>query len=113
MEALHVLVRFQVPENVPLDGKISLKDLASKTGLDVDMLTRLVRLVAVNYVFVESPPEMISHTAKSKLLATDEGTKVSDDMNTSGQIGRLILSRHGSNLRLLKYSRQCRRQQMR
>ena len=81
MEALHVLIRFQVPENVPLDGKISLKELASKTGLDVDMLTRIVRIAAVNYVFVESPPEMISHTAKSKLLATDDGTKVSETIN--------------------------------
>jgi hypothetical protein len=77
MEALHVLVRFKVPDNVPLEGEISLKDLASKTGLEVDMLTRIVRMAAVNYVFVESHTGMISHTAKSKLLATDEGTKVS------------------------------------
>ena len=81
IEALHALLRFKVPENVPLEGTISLKDLSSKTGLNIDILARLIRMVAVHYVFVESPSGMIGHTAKSKLIATNDGTKVSEALS--------------------------------
>jgi hypothetical protein len=59
---------------------MTLKELGSKTGLSLDMLTRLVRLGVANYVFVEPRPGVIAHNARSKLLATDDGAAVGHDV---------------------------------
>jgi hypothetical protein len=43
------------------------------------MLTRCVRLAVVNYVFVEPKPGIVAHSARSLLLATNEGSSVSEE----------------------------------
>jgi 6-hydroxytryprostatin B O-methyltransferase len=73
-----LLCHFNVAENVPLEKGISYAELAKKTGLSEDMLTRAVRLVATSYIFVEKEPGIVSHTARSKILAAEPGQKVSN-----------------------------------
>jgi hypothetical protein len=94
LAALHTLCKFGVPETVPIDGEMTLEELGTKTGLSLDMLTRLVRLGVANYVFVEPKRGVIAHNARSKLLATDDGAAVGHNIpyiacnaNKSGPFG--------------------------
>jgi hypothetical protein len=70
--AMQVLCRYNVPQHVPLQGTISMLELASKTGLGEGLLARFVRMAATGYYFTEPRPGFIAHTAWSKTLATDE-----------------------------------------
>lgn len=76
MGALRLLCHFNVAENVPFDHGISYAELAEKTGLSLDMLTRAVRLVATQYIFQEKEPGIVTHTIRSKIMATEPGQKV-------------------------------------
>ncbi|KAK3296330.1 O-methyltransferase-domain-containing protein [Chaetomium fimeti] len=69
--AMQVLCHFNVPQQVPVHGEISMGELSTKTGLDKGLLARFLRMAAVNYYFTEPRPEFIAHTAWSKTLATD------------------------------------------
>ncbi|KAF2672645.1 S-adenosyl-L-methionine-dependent methyltransferase [Microthyrium microscopicum] len=75
MGALQALGQFNVTEKVPFDKAISYDELASKTGLGLDMLTRCVRMASTSCIFQEKTPGYVSHTAMSKLLATEESTQ--------------------------------------
>lgn len=70
--AMRVLCEHNVPQNVPLQGDISMKELAAKTGLSEGLLPRFLRMAMVNYYFCEPRPGFVAHTAWSKPLATDE-----------------------------------------
>jgi hypothetical protein len=70
---LRALNGFKIPQAVPLSGsEISFPDLASKTNLDVDFITRIIRFATTNRIFVETRPGYIAHTAASLVLAKDE-----------------------------------------
>ncbi|KAI0552400.1 S-adenosyl-L-methionine-dependent methyltransferase [Xylaria curta] len=66
-----VLLEFNIPELVPLEGTISLSELAAKSGLLEDKLTRIVRYAITIFVFHEPKPGYIAHTALSAALARD------------------------------------------
>ncbi|KAI0402485.1 S-adenosyl-L-methionine-dependent methyltransferase [Xylaria palmicola] len=66
-----VLLEFNIPELVPLEGAISLSELAVKVGLLEDKLARIVRYAMTNFVFCEPEPNYIAHTALSAALARD------------------------------------------
>ncbi|KAL2129055.1 hypothetical protein VTI74DRAFT_8298 [Chaetomium olivicolor] len=70
--AMQVLCHFNVPLHVPLQGEISMSELAAKSGLHEVLLPRFLRMAAANYYFTESRPGFVAHTAWSKTLATDE-----------------------------------------
>ncbi|KAI0453369.1 S-adenosyl-L-methionine-dependent methyltransferase [Xylaria acuta] len=66
-----ILLEFNIPELVPLEGAISLSELAAKAGLLEDKLARIVRYAATNFIFCEPEPGYIAHTALSAALARD------------------------------------------
>jgi hypothetical protein len=70
--ALQVALDFEFFSLVPLDGEISLSDLAKKAGLDLDRTSRIIRLLATHGIFHEGEPGFISHSALSHVLHTDE-----------------------------------------
>ncbi|KAI0188447.1 S-adenosyl-L-methionine-dependent methyltransferase [Xylaria flabelliformis] len=69
--AVGTLLEFNVPELVPLEGTISLSELATKSGLLEDKLTRIVRYATTIFIFHEPKPGHIAHTALSATLARD------------------------------------------
>ncbi|TGJ87886.1 hypothetical protein E0Z10_g869 [Xylaria hypoxylon] len=66
-----VLLEFNIPELVPLEGAISLGELAAKVGLLEDKLARIVRYTITNFVFYEPEPNYIAHTPLSAALVRD------------------------------------------
>ncbi|KAI0415687.1 S-adenosyl-L-methionine-dependent methyltransferase [Xylaria grammica] len=66
-----ILLEFNIPELVPLEGGISLSELAEKVGLLEDKLARIVRYAITNFVFHEPEPNYIKHTPLSAALARD------------------------------------------
>ena len=71
MTSLGILIDFDVPSLVPFEGTISIKELASKTGLSEDKVTRIIRYAATNFIFQEPSPGQVAHTATSAALARD------------------------------------------
>ncbi|KAI1748151.1 S-adenosyl-L-methionine-dependent methyltransferase [Xylaria castorea] len=63
------LIEFNIPELVPLEGTISLSELAAKAGLLEDKLARIVRYAITNFIFHEPNPGHIAHTALSATIA--------------------------------------------
>ncbi|KAF2963729.1 hypothetical protein GQX73_g9838 [Xylaria multiplex] len=57
---------------IPLDGAISLQDLANRAGIDLDRTARCVRILATHRVFHEIEPNIIAHTAASAIFCRDE-----------------------------------------
>lgn len=53
---------------VPRDGSILFKELAQKTGVDQDLLARVLRYSMTNGIFAESPQGHVRHTAASAAL---------------------------------------------
>ncbi|KAH7312620.1 putative O-methyltransferase [Stachybotrys elegans] len=68
---LKFISHFNIAKEVPLDGEISFRDLASKVGVDSSALTRILRLGMTRRIFNELRPGVISHSAASKLIAAD------------------------------------------
>ncbi|KAI0535311.1 S-adenosyl-L-methionine-dependent methyltransferase [Xylaria digitata] len=66
-----ILLEFNIPELVPLEGAISLSSLAEKVGLLEDKLARIVRYAITNFVFSEPEPNYIAHTPLSAALMRD------------------------------------------
>ncbi|KAI1346685.1 S-adenosyl-L-methionine-dependent methyltransferase [Xylaria sp. FL0043] len=66
-----ILLEFNIPSLVPLEGAISLHDLSAKTGLSEDKLSRIVRYAITNFILREPEPGAIAHTALSAALARD------------------------------------------
>lgn len=70
--AVQVALDFNFFEIVPPDGHISLQDLSSKSGVDLDRTTRIVRLLATESLFREPTPGYVAHNPSSYLLHKDE-----------------------------------------
>ncbi|KAK4152648.1 O-methyltransferase-domain-containing protein [Chaetomidium leptoderma] len=70
--AMQVLCHFNVPQQVPLRGEISMGEVSARTGLSEGLLARFLRMAAANYYFTEPRRGFVAHTAWSKTLATDE-----------------------------------------
>ncbi|KAL4961545.1 S-adenosyl-L-methionine-dependent methyltransferase [Aspergillus stella-maris] len=66
--SIRFIYRHNVPYHVPLDGDISITDLAEKTSLDPIRLRRYLHHTMMYRVFVESRPGYIAHSAASRLL---------------------------------------------
>ncbi|RYO90658.1 hypothetical protein DL766_002873 [Monosporascus sp. MC13-8B] len=71
VSSLGTLLEFNIPRLVPLDGSISLSDLAAKSELQEDKLARIVRYAMTNFIFREPSPGRIAHTSVSATLARD------------------------------------------
>ena len=66
---LQYAYHFGLADAVPINSQISFTDLASKTGVDENQCTRILRMLMTQHVFHEPAPGYVSHTAISKLLA--------------------------------------------
>ena len=58
-------------EAVPVNGEISLSELARMVDLDEDRTGRIIRFLATQRVFTEPEPSIFKHTAASAILATN------------------------------------------
>lgn len=65
---LDVLLRFDIPEAVPLGGAIASSDLAKKINLPLDTTERMVRYAVGNGLFIEPYPGIFVHSAASAKL---------------------------------------------
>ncbi|KAK3336401.1 S-adenosyl-L-methionine-dependent methyltransferase [Cercophora scortea] len=69
--ALQVINHFEIAKLFPAGETITLADLQAKTSLDPINLARLLRLAMTNGIFCEPSPNVIAHTAASRVLAED------------------------------------------
>ncbi|KAI1212690.1 S-adenosyl-L-methionine-dependent methyltransferase [Annulohypoxylon truncatum] len=81
-QSLQLLNHYGIAKLVPIDGSITLSQLASQTTLDSINLTRLLRHGMVNHLFQEPTPGVIMHTAASRLLVEDETLQSWVEFNT-------------------------------
>ncbi|KAK6065101.1 o-methyltransferase [Seiridium cupressi] len=71
--SLQVISRHDIARKVPLEGTISFTELAKVTGLDANVLKRIIRFAMSFYrLFAEPRNGYVAHSAGSKKLATDE-----------------------------------------
>jgi hypothetical protein len=80
LAAHQVALEFDFFSKVPLDGAISVDELAQQTTLDPDIVGRVLRLLATQRVFSESGKNEFSHTALSAIVAQDNDLKSSFHM---------------------------------
>lgn len=69
--ALQVALDFDFFTLVPEDDDIHLEDLASKAGLDLDRVQRIVRQLITYRIFQDSRPGFVSHSSTSIVLRND------------------------------------------
>jgi hypothetical protein len=70
LAAYQVALEFEFFKHVPVDGEISLSDLAQLVGFDEDRVGRVLRLLSTQRVFKEVREDVFKHTHSSALLAT-------------------------------------------
>lgn len=72
LAAFQVALDFGFFDIVPSGGEISLQELAQKAGLDLDRVSRIVRMMITHRFFQEKKPGVISHNNASYILQKDE-----------------------------------------
>jgi hypothetical protein len=72
LAAYQIALEFKYFKAVPVNGYITLADLAKAVGMDEDRTGRVIRHLASLRVFYEPEPGMFEHTAASALVATDD-----------------------------------------
>jgi hypothetical protein len=66
---LQAIAEFKIADIVPLNGKVSFNDIASRTPMTSDMTARILRHAMTMRVFCEPELGMVAHTAASKVLS--------------------------------------------
>lgn len=69
MLCLQAIVRFGIAGKLSVGEKVSYKQLGESTGLNEQLLRRLLRHAMTMRVFSEPSTGFVAHTAASKLLA--------------------------------------------
>ena len=72
LAAFQIALDFNFFTLVPADGEISLEDLSKLAGLDLDRVSRVVRMLATYRFFEEHKPGVIRHSSSSIVLLQDE-----------------------------------------
>ncbi|KAM0204752.1 hypothetical protein ACHAQI_009926 [Fusarium lateritium] len=73
MEILRWMSHFKIFELVPLDGKISYSELATKAGVTEERLKSLARMAMTSSLFTEPEKGYMAHSATSAALVTNQG----------------------------------------
>lgn len=73
--ALQIALDFGFFELVPSDGDISMEDLAEKANLDLDRVSRVVRMLITHRIFEEKRPGFVSHSTTSLVLLEDDDVR--------------------------------------
>lgn len=68
MVSLHSIHRYGIARCLPQDHPVSYQQLAHLTGLEPELLKRLVRHAITHRVFKEPRKGFVEHTATSRLL---------------------------------------------
>lgn len=68
MVSLHSIQRYGIARHLPSDHAVSYTQLAHSTGLEPELLKRLVRHAITHRVFREPKKGFVEHTATSRLL---------------------------------------------
>lgn len=87
---LRTLSKLKVVDLVPLAGEISVRQLATRSGIKEELLTRLLKMAMANYYFKEPQPKHVAHTARSKALAGEPGLRVSQSFLDASRIWLII-----------------------
>ncbi|CAF9929953.1 MAG: hypothetical protein GOMPHAMPRED_005523 [Gomphillus americanus] len=66
---IHAITRFNLANNVPINGEIAVKDLARQSKVDEQSLGRLLRYAINLKLFEYSKPGYICHSVMSRMLA--------------------------------------------
>ncbi|KAK4455245.1 S-adenosyl-L-methionine-dependent methyltransferase [Podospora aff. communis PSN243] len=69
---LQFISRFRIADLVPLGGRASYAEIAEKTGVERQLVRRLLRYAMTMRVFCEPEPDMVAHTRISKALANSD-----------------------------------------
>lgn len=75
MSSLRFISHFKLAEYVPLDDRISFKDLAEKAGVDERRIKPILRQAMTNNLFREPEAGYVAHTAESSLLVRQKGMR--------------------------------------
>ncbi|KAB8295923.1 hypothetical protein EYC80_008743 [Monilinia laxa] len=70
--SLQAIYHYNIAKSIPLGGTATFEEIAQKVGLDVINVRRFMRHAMSNRIFQEVDPEVVSHTAASKMLAEDQ-----------------------------------------
>ncbi|KAI9649206.1 hypothetical protein NHQ30_001774 [Ciborinia camelliae] len=70
--SLQAIYHYGIAKSFPLDGTATFEEISQKVGLDVLNVRRFMRHAMTNRIFREVEPELVAHTAASKLLAEDQ-----------------------------------------
>ncbi|KAI0012378.1 putative O-methyltransferase [Xylariaceae sp. FL0662B] len=69
---LDLITRLELPRQVPLEGSISIQELAAITRVPTNILERTLRYAIANGIFVEEAPGVIRHSAVSAALVRNQ-----------------------------------------
>ncbi|KAI1082601.1 putative O-methyltransferase [Whalleya microplaca] len=69
---LDLITRLKLPQQVPLEGSISIQKLADTTRVPINILARTLRYAIANGIFVEEEPDVIRHSAASAALLKNQ-----------------------------------------
>ena len=72
LAAHQVAIDFNYYKAVPLDGSISVPELAKAVGMDVSRTKSVIKHLAAQRYFNEKEPDVFEHNAISALIAKDE-----------------------------------------
>ncbi|KAF2968554.1 hypothetical protein GQX73_g5048 [Xylaria multiplex] len=72
LASFRIALDFELFTIIPAEGEISLKELADRAGLDLDRVSRVVRMLITFRFFEEKTPGFISHSSSSIVLLKDE-----------------------------------------
>lgn len=70
--SLQAIYRFGLATSIPPAGKeVSFAEIASKSGVEEQMVRRILRHAAAHHIFQEPRSGFITHTAASEILASN------------------------------------------
>jgi hypothetical protein len=70
MVSLQAISHLHIADLVPHGGQVSYEEISKKTGLNQQMVQRLVRHAMTMRIFREPNPGMVAHTRTSRALTT-------------------------------------------
>ncbi|KAF7865216.1 hypothetical protein EAF04_006193 [Stromatinia cepivora] len=73
--SLRAIYHYDIAKSFPLSSTATFEEIAQKVGLDIVNVKRFMRHAMTNRIFQEVEPNVVAHTAASKLLAEDQPMK--------------------------------------
>ncbi|OCK84503.1 S-adenosyl-L-methionine-dependent methyltransferase [Lepidopterella palustris CBS 459.81] len=90
LAAIQVALDFNFFTIVLAEGQISLEELAKEAGVDIDRSSRIVRLLATEFIFREPTPGYVAHNLSQYLLHVDEEIRSTLHYTSSPTIDEML-----------------------